>query len=437
MASTVKSLEADHGKAQVSHTRALKKMEKILDNRAPNIRAVKTALETLEYEFDNLQDRHVAFVLKSNSTLNNPQHAIWMSSWTEEHEAAAERANVVLGRLELVEGESVPVDDTVPRLEEKQEQFDMAEIRIVAALGQLDIEANKELKLSQYEVLVGTASELKNEISVVVPAVCTEIRSLTVDNTERGAAKAKHTDFIKSNLAKVEQILMKIHGKKPEAAVGAAAPAGPVGQVPQGQAHQGARGGVARPKLQPIANPKWDGKSMSFLRFKSKYDAIIAGVYDMETELEILEQALPPHVKSQLSMLKKTPAQIWEQLDKLYKDPKLVLKETMAELYSLDAKALGDKFMPRLSVTLDDAEALLTEEGHLNHLNHPREVMALEDMLPLKEAEEFLRRNPTYSGGDYEVFKKYVDERKLEVEALARFGSKTRMDKPLGKPPQA
>ena len=80
--------------------------------------------------------------------------------------------------------------------------------------------------------------------------------------------------------------------------------------------------------------------------------------------------------------------------------------------------------MPKLAVTLQDVEALLIEEGQVNHLNHPSQVEVLEDLLPRKEVEEFLKRNPNYQGGEFDVFKKYVNDRKKEVEALARFGSK-------------
>ena len=115
--SSVKDLEKERGKAQVSHGRAIQKLRKVCNVDNPNPRAVKVALDALESEFEKLQDRHVAFVMKSGTTLENPANANWMNNRSEEHENAEEAANVILGYLEIENDVPVPVAPAGPNLQ--------------------------------------------------------------------------------------------------------------------------------------------------------------------------------------------------------------------------------------------------------------------------------------------------------------------------------
>ena len=66
----------------------------------------------------------------------------------------------------------------------------------------------------------------------------------------------------------------------------------------------------------------------------------------------------------------------------MFEDPKVLVKETVAELHGLSYKKLKDGFMQKLCVTLQDTEKLLASAGQDGYLRHPREVAALEDLLP-------------------------------------------------------
>ena len=46
-------------------------------------------------------------------------------------------------------------------------------------------------------------------------------------------------------------------------------------------------------------------------------------------------------------MIRKTPEQLWAQLDEMFADPKVMLREAMDELHSLDHKKLGDSFIQK------------------------------------------------------------------------------------------
>ena len=127
-------------------------------------------------------------------------------------------------------------------------------------------------------------------------------------------------------------------------------------------------------------------------------------------------------MKDRLSMVKKTPAQIWEQLDDLYGDPKVQLREAMEELHGLDHKKLGENFVTKFTNTLLDTEALLETNHQADYLRHPREVDDLLSMLPVKEQKEFVKRRRTYIGGDYARLKAFLVERKTEEDDMMKMG---------------
>ena len=168
--------------------------------------------------------------------------------------------------------------------------------------------------------------------------------------------------------------------------------------------------------------PTFDGKAKSYLRFKQRFEELVVTQFDAMAQLEFLEKGLPQKVKDKLTLVHKTPQQVWDQLDILYADPKVVLRESVAELHGLNAKKLGDEYMVRFATTLEDTEALLERDGNADYLRHPREVTALQDMLPKNERAEFVKRCRSYIGTDYVKFKTFLMERKAEQQDLVKFG---------------
>ena len=83
---------------------------------------------------------------------------------------------------------------------------------------------------------------------------------------------------------------------------------------------------------------------------------MISPNYDSMGQLEFLEKALPQSVKDRMSLVQKTPDQLWDQLDDLFADPKTIVQEAVKELHELDAKKLGDNFVIKLATTLVDTE---------------------------------------------------------------------------------
>ena len=150
---------------------------------------------------------------------------------------------------------------------------------------------------------------------------------------------------------------------------------------------------------------------------------MISNTYGAQAQLEFLEGALPERIKDRMSMVKKTPEQLWEQLDEMFGDPRVMVNEAMSDLHSLDHKKLGNSFISKFSATLNDTEKLLEANGNADHLSHPREVVQLQDMLPRNEKLEYVRRKKNYVGSDYQKLKAFLSERRLEEEELRKIGS--------------
>ena len=164
-------------------------------------------------------------------------------------------------------------------------------------------------------------------------------------------------------------------------------------------------GGKQFIKMKPLDPPSFDGQAKSYARFKERFQELISNTYGAQAQLEFLEGALPERIKDRMSMVKKTPEQLWEQLDEMFGDPRVMVNEAMSDLHSLDHKKLGSSFISKFSATLNDTEKLLEVNGNADHLSHPREVVQLQDMLPRNEKLECVRRKKNYVGSDYQKLK--------------------------------
>ena len=107
----------------------------------------------------------------------------------------------------------------------------------------------------------------------------------------------------------------------------------------------------------------------------------------------------------------------------MFGDSKVMLREAMDELHSLDHKKLGDNFIHKFAATLIDTEALLDANQNGDYLRHPREIAYIQDKLPRSEKLEYIRREKNYHGSDFAKLKSFLVERKQEEEVLRKFGT--------------
>ena len=67
-----------------------------------------------------------------------------------------------------------------------------------------------------------------------------------------------------------------------------------------------------------------------------------------------------------MSMIRKTPEQLWAQLDEMFADPKVMLRVTQP-----GPQKAGGQLHPKVSATLVDTEALLDANQNGYYLRHP------------------------------------------------------------------
>ena len=195
---------------------------------------------------------------------------------------------------------------------------------------------------------------------------CMKLRQLLPDEAE--TLKTAQDAQFKEIIPAVETLLVTLRAKKPAATDGRqAAPvvAGPTPTQPDTSRVVDTRKGIQMTRLEA---PKFDGKARNYLRFKHRFEELVTAQFDSMAQLEYLEKGLPQKVQDKLTLVQKTPEQVWEQLDTLYADPEVVLKESVAELHALDSKKLGQEFMVRFATTLEDTEALLERDGNADYL---------------------------------------------------------------------
>ena len=325
---SVRDLEKERGKAQLSHSGAIRKLKKLCNVERPNCRAVKLALETVVAEYDKLTDCHVAYVMKSGTTLENPANTTWINTREDEHEVAVEAAEVVLGNLELEGDVMVPVIPPGPDVGELRDEFEIAKIRWESIVSQLSISVEKEINIEQHVALETSAKELQKGVMIDTRKLCKEIQDATSDVTEKAAEKALHNGFLSGTIPKIENILVQLSARKP-AARGPEVRTTTAPGSESSRAERSTGGGHIRGskvKMQALPVPKFDGRIRNYARFKLKFDELVTSQYDQQAQLEFLEQALPKSVINKLSMVQKSPEQMWAQLDTIFNDPKILIK---------------------------------------------------------------------------------------------------------------
>ena len=59
-------------------------------------------------------------------------------------------------------------------------------------------------------------------------------------------------------------------------------------------------------------HPEFDGKAKNYARFKRRFEEMITPSFDSMGQLEFLEKAIPKWVKERMSLIRKTPEQLWK-----------------------------------------------------------------------------------------------------------------------------
>ena len=66
-------------------------------------------------------------------------------------------------------------------------------------------------------------------------------------------------------------------------------------------------------------------QAKSYTRFKVRFQELITSTYGAQAQLGFLEEALHERIEDRMSLVRKTPGQLWKQLDEMFGDPRVSL----------------------------------------------------------------------------------------------------------------
>ena len=111
-------------------------------------------------------------------------------------------------------------------------------------------------------------------------------------------------------------------------------------------------------KTAPLPVPKWDGKTRTFPRWKQLWEENIIPYHQDSALHMMLVEALPEEILGEVSSLASSYQEILRHLEEKAGKSETVAKDIMGELLGISHKKLGNKFMGKFSVMLEDTEAL-------------------------------------------------------------------------------
>ena len=300
-------------------------------------------LASLDAAYNCLVDAHVGYVMKMGSDMAGARHVQYIDKIEDNID---EVKNVALRIVGALEQEGTPV----VRIDEEQlkDDYEISKLRLEAQIAELRLAVGAEMSEGHHRESVKVAAELNSSLLVGFRDLCTRVREAMPD--EAAALKAEHDAIFKEKIPMVEKIIADLRKRTPVRK----------GVGDQEQQHhrdiQGRHGDVAAvrqaghvqvlhkqtTKLKPLDAPSFDGRAKSYTRFEQRIQEMIAGSYDEMGQLEFLEKALPGKVKDKKSLIQKSKDQLWVQLDEMFADPRVMLKEAMEELHAIDASKLGE-----------------------------------------------------------------------------------------------
>ena len=422
---SIKDCEKARGEAEVKVNSELRKLRKACQNVAPNERLVANLVASLDEAYNRLVGAHVAYVIKLNTELSDPRHVQYIDRVEDAIEEVKNLAQIIIGERDE---NGSPVEKI--NKEKLKLDYDLAKVSLEARIAELKVTVAGAMNENQNKEHLRIATELNTYIMTTFRDLGSKLWDAWPD--EAAVWRTEHEAVLKEKIPVIEKALADLRRKSPVAAEGR-------DRQPPHVRHAGAGGieGEHHPtfganfqtprkqtiKLKPLDPPSFDGKAKNYTRFKQRFEEMIVSSYDEMGQLEFLEKALPSKVKDRMSMIQKSPEQLWMQLDEMFADPKIMIREAMEELHSIDAAKLGVNFISKLAATLLDTETLLDANGNGDYLRHPREVAALQQMLPRVEKIEYIKREKSYIGGDFAKLKAFLSERKLEEEQLKKLGT--------------
>ena len=233
----------------------------------------------------------------------------WMDECQAEHDATALLAKQALG---WVDADGALVGEVVaqPNELELKDNLETIKLRLEAKVAGMTEAVNEDLNAVQCAILARQLDDADKEVNEKYVVEAEKLRVALPLQAE--VLRIVHRDVVRKIIPDLDKLRMTLTRKTPMEEV--------------------------------VDAPTFDGKASSYKRFRKKFDELITKQFGEQAQIEYLDKALPQVAKKKLSMIEKTPAQVWEQLEVIYGDPRVIVKEAMMALHKLD-KGKGKRIL--------------------------------------------------------------------------------------------
>ena len=375
-----------------------------------NKRAVEVKIKNVESVFEGLQRAHVIYCQKAKMGLGASESTEFIKNQIKLKMRGVSEAREAAGII--------------------QEDFEGEQLESKMKNKQFMLKADLEGRLTSLESLSSTTLITQEQLSSITDMLeeCTDnlnkyMECVGADQTEPKQI-SEIQEFYKNSSSKISKLKCEFLAKAPiksnvsppslnsTAGVTAVKVEGIKAKQPV--------------KIKDMDCPTWDGRYRTFPRFKKMWDENITPRYEDTALHYLLCQALPKTVLENISTLSDSAEDIWHYLDERFGKPDIVAREVMNELFALDHRKLGSKFMVKFTTLLLDTESLLKSINEEEWLISNRTVAELEDKLPQAERVEWARlMSSTVGDSKYERFKNFLQARKQILDNMDTIGCRS------------
>ena len=404
----------NRGLMEVNLGTAVEELSEYCGQDSPGVRRVERLLSSLKSAWHELMNSHVSYCSAKGMEVGSVESQAYIKEQRAVYFAGKAAGEQVLDK------EDVSVDDT-------QEQMGLGLKREISYM-QLEID-NDINCLSKVLGAAALSAEGYKEAGEMMKGLEQKL-SVGYQSLYGRLGDYLKADEVKPEKEKAEKFLdakRPVFGELKTKWIMAKSPVREEGIPGEGS---GSAGRVERNvkrsvKTAPIPVPKWDGKTRSFPRFKKLWTENILPFHEESALHMMLVQSLPTEVLDEVSSLASSYQEIWDHLEEKAGKSEVIARDIMGDLFALNHKKSGSKFLARFSVLLEDSEALLISIGQQAWMTSPRSIADLEDLLPPSEKLEWAKKVKGTTGVErFEKFKTFLRNRKEELEALETIGNK-------------
>ena len=406
------------------HAAACRRLEAKAVETPVNTRVLKLGKQEVEKQFLLLVEAHSEYIDVLRQSIEAAEHVSFMDAQEKRHYKALDEAEEVLFNIgageqpeEDKQEKKQEVESSALLQKKKVEKF-VLEAEIPDMLASLKTISDEKMTSENFPLVKQQVEEVGYKLELV--------SSLTNELNLKEPAEAEKRNkelgvFLVNNKKLHNQVKINLMKNCPKQTQTATSALKVEHELPGRGAESTSR--LQGLKLEAVSVPTFDGTARSYASFKKFWDDNMKSLTSSD-QYAHLQKALAPEVKRNLSCVRKDATEVWEQLERMYGNSEVVAAAVMEDIWNLDARTLGNKFMGSFCVMLEDTETLLYTMGQTEWLTSSISIGQLEDKLPPVEQLRWAERMDTYEGRTrYDKFKRFLQERKEVEEKMRSIGS--------------